>query len=106
VLALQKRQQDSRTPKLPPPGRIALFFFRAAGEEQVTEDGNKAGSEVELVPKIIVQHALRDHAHRRDEQANGRCGTQPIFAKHKTTLVLLNTGHFLLDLGARGAAQR
>src|SRR6267154_5193536 len=94
-----ERRPDSRPPhskQLPPPGRVALFFFGTAGEEQVTEDGDEAGSEIELVSPVVLEHALRDHAHRRDKQSCGRCKTQPVFAKHETTLDLLEH-RFLLS---------
>ncbi len=51
---------------LPPPRRILLVFFSAAGEEQVPEHGDDRGSVVELVPPLSSDHALRDDAHGRD----------------------------------------
>ena len=53
----EDNNRDGESP-LPPPGRIALFFFCAAGEEQITENGDYRGSVVELVPPLTAEHAL------------------------------------------------
>src|ERR1700716_764856 len=88
-IQLKKRRpfgaQDKQAAELqtsPPPGRVALVFLVAAGEEQVSEHGDEAGSVIELVPPVVLKHALRDNAHRSDEQRQTRCNAQPMVAIH------------------------
>src|SRR5882762_1250765 len=91
---------------LPPPRRIALFFFRATGEEQITKNGDYRGSIVELVPPLTPEHALPHDAYTRNQQTHSGSDTQPIFAKHTTTLVFIEyrTLSKAIDLGAHNAA--
>jgi hypothetical protein len=75
---------------LPPPGRVALFFFRAAGEENIAKHSDERGSVVELIGEFVPQQTLRDDDHASDEQCQTRKDPQIVVAVHKSTLVLLN----------------
>jgi hypothetical protein len=64
----------------PPPGGVALFFFGAAGEEQIAEHGHEAGPVIKLVAQIAPDHALRNDGNGCDQQPQPRRDAQPIFS--------------------------
>src|ERR1700674_4271101 len=70
---------------LPPPGRVALFFFRAAGEENIAKHSDERGSVVELIGEFVPQQTLRDDDHASDEQCQTRKDPQIVVAVHKST---------------------
>lgn len=67
---------------LPPPRGIALVVLGAAGQKQIPEHGDEAGSVIEMIAPFVSQHALHHDHDDGEEQGNARRNPQPICTEH------------------------